>query len=138
MGKTDRKSASTRESRAWVLVWLALAVVTMLAIYRVRDFPARLSWSAALGGIETVISATGPAAVRVWLFWAWGAAVLGGFALTVDPGLDLMDAALAAQRRAAPGYVEMFRGGEIRIYRLGAERRAARSRADTRVPSDRR
>jgi hypothetical protein len=95
MGKTDRKTASTIDSRAWVLLWLALAVVTMFAIYRMRGFPARLSWSAAFRGIAPVIWATGPAAVRVWLFWAWGAAVLGGFALTLDPGLDLMDAALA-------------------------------------------
>lgn len=95
MAGTDRKSAWTRESAAWALAWIALAVLTLLAIYRLRGFPAHLSWRTAFAGVATVISATGPAAVRVWIFWAWGAAVLAGFALTLDPGLDVMDAALA-------------------------------------------
>ena len=38
----------------------------------------RASWRGAVHGIREVIAATGPAAIRVWIFWAWAAAVLAG------------------------------------------------------------
>jgi hypothetical protein len=94
VGDHGRTSASRSDPYAWAAVWIALAILTLLAQYRLRDFPAHPSWRGAAHGIREVIAATGPAAIRVWIFWAWAAAVLAGFALKIDPGLDVIDAAL--------------------------------------------
>jgi hypothetical protein len=92
--QADRDVGAPRERIQWLAVWIALAVVTMLAIHRLRDFPARLDPIAAIGGIATVISATGWAAVKVWSFWSLGAAVLAGLALRADPEIEPSDALL--------------------------------------------
>jgi hypothetical protein len=81
--------------RQWVAVWIGLAIVTLLAIHRLRDFPYHLSWSAAYVGISSVLSVTAWSALKVWIFWAWSAAVLAGIALKLDSELALSDALLA-------------------------------------------
>lgn len=70
-------------------------IVTLLAIHRLRDFPYHLSWSAAFEGIWAVLPITAWTAIKVWIFWAWSAAVLAGIALKLDPELVLSDALLA-------------------------------------------
>jgi len=83
------------DRRQWIAVWIGLAIVTLLAIHRLRDFPYHLSWSAAFAGIRPVLPATAWAAVKVWIFWAWSAAVVAGCALKIDPELEVSDALLA-------------------------------------------
>jgi hypothetical protein len=83
------------DRRQWIAVWIGLAIVTLLALHRLRDFPYHPSWSAAFAGIRSVLPATAWAALKVWIFWAWSAAVLAGLALKVDPELELSDALLA-------------------------------------------
>jgi hypothetical protein len=80
--------------RQWIAVWIGLAVVTLLAIHRLRDFPAHLSFVDAFQGIRAVLPETAWAAGKVWIFWAWSAAVVAGCALKIDPELELSDALL--------------------------------------------
>lgn len=79
---------------AWAAMWVGIAIVTLLAIYRLRDFPYHLSWLAAWRGIRPVLGDTVWAALKVWLFWGWTAAVIGGFALRIEPELEQFDAFL--------------------------------------------
>ncbi len=95
MAEGSAKLGGRGDRRQWIAVWIGLAIVTLLAIHRLRDFPCHLSWSAALAGIRPVLPATAWAAFKVWIFWAWSAAILAGFALKLDPELDLSDALLA-------------------------------------------
>jgi hypothetical protein len=89
------KLSGREERRQWIAVWVGLGIVTFLAIHRLRDFPYHLNWSAALTGIRPVLPATAWAALKVWIFWAWSAVVIAGFALKLDPELELSDALLA-------------------------------------------
>jgi hypothetical protein len=86
--------AARRERRAWIAVWVALGVVTLLAIHRLHDFPAHLSWLAAFAGMREVIGSTAWAAAKVWSFWGLCTAVLAGLALRFDPELEQSDALL--------------------------------------------
>jgi hypothetical protein len=79
---------------AWMAVRIALGIVTLLAIHRLRDFPATLSWRDALDGIREVWPATALAAAKVWLFWGVCTILLGGAALRIDPELETSDAIL--------------------------------------------
>lgn len=93
--KDENANATERgESRQWIAAWAGIAIVTALALWRMRDFPYHLSWIAAFHGMSEVVSATLWAAVRIWIFWAWGAAVLAGLILRIDPEIDLADAIL--------------------------------------------
>jgi hypothetical protein len=83
-----------RERAGWLAAWLGIAIVTVLAIYRIRDFPAHLSWINAFEGIRSVLPITAWAAIKVWFFWGWSAAIIGGVALRLAPGLDAADAIL--------------------------------------------
>ncbi|HKN01932.1 MAG TPA: hypothetical protein VJX23_15555 [Candidatus Binataceae bacterium] len=83
------------QARAWAAVWMGVAIVTLLAIHRLRDFPYHLSWLLAWGGIRPLLGETLWAAIKVWIFWGWSTAVLAGFALRIDPDLDHADALLA-------------------------------------------
>ena len=89
-----RKSSYRRDLRGWIAVWVGLAIVTVLAIHRLRDFPYHLSFRDAWLGADQVLHTTLWAAVRVWIFWAWSAAVLAGCALKIDSELELSDALL--------------------------------------------
>ena len=91
--RTERLSQRDDE-RLWLAVWLGLAVITALALWRLRDFPYHLSWPAALHGMVEVLPTTLWAAVRIWIFWAWSAAVIAGLVLRIDPEIDLADAIL--------------------------------------------
>src|SRR3982751_1148950 len=46
-------------------------------------------------GLPAVLPYTAWTALKVWLFWAAGALVLGGLARRVEPELDGVDAAIA-------------------------------------------
>jgi hypothetical protein len=81
-------------SREWIVAWTGVAIVTLAAMWRLRDFPYHLSWIAAFRGMREVLPTTLWAAVRIWIFWAWGAAVLAGLILRMDPEIDLADAIL--------------------------------------------
>jgi hypothetical protein len=78
----------------WLGTWLALAIVAFAAVYRLRDFPAKLSWREAYDGIRAVAGSTVWAALRVWLFWAASTLAIGASALRCDPDLELSDALL--------------------------------------------
>ena len=88
-------TTEARESRQWIAAWAGIAIVTVLAIWRLRDFPYHLSWVAAFQGMREVLSTTLWAAVRIWIFWAWSAAVIAGIILRFDPEIDLADAILS-------------------------------------------
>ncbi len=77
----------------------ALSVVTALGIYRLRGFPYAYQLNAAVlrdafSGIVPILPQTGWAALKVWSFWGWSAAVIGGLLLTIDPALGMCDAIL--------------------------------------------
>ena len=95
METTTEKLSRHDDAEQWVAVWIGLAVVTLLAIWRLRDFPYHLSWIAAWHGMAEVLPATLWAAVRIWIFWAWGAAIIAGLVLRIDPDIDLSDAIIA-------------------------------------------
>src|SRR5208282_1520493 len=76
-------------------VWLGLAVVTALAIYRLRDFPYHPSWIGAWRAIAPVAPQTAWAAVRVWTFWALSSCAIGGLLRRYDPSIEAGDAVLA-------------------------------------------
>lgn len=86
--------AKVGDRRKWIAAWIVTAIVTVLAVWRLRDFPYHLSWIEALHGMSEVLPATLWAAVRVWIFWAWSAAVLAGIILRIDSEIDLSDAIL--------------------------------------------
>jgi hypothetical protein len=82
------------QPRAWLAMWAGAAIVTLLAIHRLRQFPYHLSWSAAWEGIRPLLGETLWAAIKVWTFWGWGTLVVGGLALRVEPELEQFDAIL--------------------------------------------
>ncbi len=82
------------DERLWPAVWLGLAFITVIAIWRLRDFPYHLSWLEAIHGMSEVLPATLWATVRIWIFWAWSAAVITGLIVRIDPEIDLADAIL--------------------------------------------
>jgi len=82
------------QARAWLAMWAGAAIVTLLAIHRLRLFPYHLSWSAAWEGIRPLLGETLWAAIKVWAFWGWGTLVLGGLALRAEPELEQCDAIL--------------------------------------------
>jgi hypothetical protein len=95
LAEGSAKLGDRGDRRQWIAVWIGLVIVTLLAIHRLRDFPYHLSWSAAFEGIWAVLPITAWTAIKVWIFWAWSAAVLAGIALKLDPELVLSDALLA-------------------------------------------
>ena len=95
MAEGSVKAGGAGDRRQWIAAWIGVAAITVLAIWRLRDFPYHLSWIAAIRGMSDVVRATLWAAVRVWIFWAWSAAVVAGLVLRIDPEIDLSDAILA-------------------------------------------
>jgi len=98
------KGASDTTDRSWEsfirreAVWLGLAVVTALAIYRLRDFNYPLSpltWIHAWRAIAPVLPETAWAAVRVWTFWALSSCAIAGLLRCYDPTIEAGDAVLA-------------------------------------------
>ena len=80
------------------VVWLGLAVVTALAIYRLRDFDyplTPLSWIHAWRAIAPVLPETAWAAFRVWTFWALSSCAIAGLLRRYDPTIEAGDAVLA-------------------------------------------
>jgi hypothetical protein len=75
-------------------MWAGAVVVTLLASYRLRQFPYHLSWSAAWEGIRPLVGQTLWAAIKVWAFWGWCTLVVGGLALRAEPELEQFDAIL--------------------------------------------
>ena len=76
-------------------VWFGLAVVTALAIYRLRDFPYPLDLIGAVQGIAPVLPETAWAAVRVWTFWALSTFAISGLLRRYDPSIEAGDALIA-------------------------------------------
>lgn len=95
LAEGSAKLGDRGDRRQWIAVWIGLAIVTLLAIHRLRDFPAHLSFVDAFQGIRTVLPVTAWAATKVWIFWAWSAAILAGLALKLDRELEVSDALLA-------------------------------------------
>ncbi len=80
------------------VVWLGLAVVTALAIYRLRDFDyplTPLSWIHAWRAIAPILPETAWAAFRVWTFWALSSCAIAGLLRRYDPTIEAGDAVLA-------------------------------------------
>ena len=95
LGEESVKAGEARDRRQWIAAWIGIAIVTVLAVWRLRDFPYHLSWIAAIRGMSEVLRTTLWAALRIWIFWAWSAAVIAGLILKVDPEIDLSDAILS-------------------------------------------
>ena len=98
------EGASQTSDRSWEsfirreAVWLGLAVVTALAIYRLRNFNyplSPLSWIHAWRAIAPVLPQTAWAAVRVWTFWALSSCAIAGLLRRYDPATEAGDAVLA-------------------------------------------
>ncbi|HEY6394552.1 MAG TPA: hypothetical protein VIX12_03975, partial [Candidatus Binataceae bacterium] len=89
----DRNLAEPRA--AFVLVALALLVITALAIHRLRDFPYPLSLIEAFRGAAEVFPATAWAALKVWFFLYLSIATLAGLLIRAAPEIGLFDAILA-------------------------------------------
>jgi hypothetical protein len=89
------KAGEAGDRRQWIAAWIGVAMITALAVWRLRDFPYHLSWTAALHGMSEVLPATLWASMRIWIFWAWSASVIAGLVLRIDPEIDLSDAILA-------------------------------------------
>ncbi|HXW85583.1 MAG TPA: hypothetical protein VEJ86_14350, partial [Candidatus Binataceae bacterium] len=86
-------SAAVRSSIAdvrwqWAAACAGLVVVTALAILRLRDFPAQFTVAGVIGGVLPLLPQTGWAALKVWIFWGWTAAVIAALATRFDSGLD--------------------------------------------------
>lgn len=101
-------SSDSQNYLSWLAVWIALAIVTLLAVERLRFFPVTLSWGAAFEGVREVIDATGWAAIKIWGFWALCIALFGGAALRIEPELEMSDALLIGA--AAPWVLAPFLG----------------------------
>ena len=72
-GVSPPVSAEPRDQRlAFIAVGVAVAIITALAIHRLRDFPSPLSWRAAFAGVLSVLPQTGWAAIKVWSFLGIG------------------------------------------------------------------
>jgi hypothetical protein len=98
----DFESQSIPHTRTGLLaaagVIAGLAVVTTIAIHRLGEFtyfPHGMDWRGAIDGIWPLLPQTGWAALKVWAFWGWGAVVIAGLLLSIDPALGLCDAILA-------------------------------------------
>jgi hypothetical protein len=76
----------------WAAVWVALAIVFVLATRRLVGFPYQLSWRDAFHGVGAVLPQTGWAALKVWSFWAFTTAVTAGVILRVAAEIELGDA----------------------------------------------
>lgn len=83
-----------RDRAAWAVVWVGVAILTLLAIYRLRDFPYHLWPTAAWAGIHPLLPVTLWAAIKVWAFWAIADLIIAGVILRLDPALELPDAIL--------------------------------------------
>ena len=96
-GTSDTSDRSLESFIRREAVWLGLAVVTALAIYRLRNFnyplPAELDsrWRAIL----PVLPETAWAAVRVWTFWALSSCAIAGLLRRYDPAVEAGDAVIA-------------------------------------------
>lgn len=105
MDTNTEKLSARGDAEEWLAVWVGLAVVTALAVWRLRDFPYYISWITAWRGMAGVLPATLWATVRIWIFWAWSAAVIAGLLLRIDPEIELWDAILAGAASLWPvGY----------------------------------
>jgi len=94
-GLSPPDSVEARDQRlAFLAVEIAIAIITALAIHRLRDFPYPLNWRAAFIGVLSVLPQTGWAAIKVWSFLGIGTAIVAGLLLRVDPELGLGDAIL--------------------------------------------
>ncbi len=75
-----------------MLVGIAAVVLALLGVRRLAGFPHKLSWVQAWSGIKPLVPLTAAAALRVCIFWAWGAGVACGALLKIDPALEVSDA----------------------------------------------
>lgn len=94
----DASQSGDRRLQAFIrreAAWLGFAVVTALAIYRLRDFPYHLDWIGTLRAIGAVMPQTAWAAVRVWTFWALSSCAIAGWLRRRDSSIEIGDAVLA-------------------------------------------
>jgi hypothetical protein len=80
---------------AWAVVLAAAAVVTSIAIHRIRDFPYRLDFAQAWRAAYAMRATTAVAALRVWSFWSAFAVVATALVARISPEIGLIDAVLA-------------------------------------------
>ncbi len=91
----DGPRAGEASTWQWVAAWAGSAIVTALALHRLRDFPYHLDWLGAWRAIWPLVPLTAWTATRVWFFWALSAVVIGGLLLRVDSTIEVGDAILA-------------------------------------------
>ncbi|MGC1397744.1 hypothetical protein [Candidatus Binatus sp.] len=97
-GASDRGDRSPASFIRCAAVWLGLAVVTALAIYKLRNFDyplTPLTWIHAWRAISPVLPDTAWAAVRVWTFWAVSSCAIAGLLRRYDSSIEAGDAILA-------------------------------------------
>jgi hypothetical protein len=93
--ESDGPRAGEAPTWQWAAAWLGLAIATALALYRLRDFPYHLDWVGAWRAVWPLVPLTAWTAAKVWIFWALGAVVIGGWLLHFDPTIEVKDAILA-------------------------------------------
>ena len=73
----------------------ALVWVIVMATRQLETTGHWVHFSEAFAGVKTLLPITGFAAIKLWSFWAFSAAVVTGLLLQIDPELDFSDAVLA-------------------------------------------
>jgi hypothetical protein len=91
----DRLSRAGAAGAALALAATAAAVAG-LALYRLRDFPYPHDLRAALDGAAATLAATGPAAIKTWLFAGLAVLAVGGWLRRRAPSLRVSEAAAGA------------------------------------------
>jgi hypothetical protein len=91
----DGPRADEAPTWQWAAAWAGLAIVTALALHRLRDFPYQLHWLGAWRAIWPLVPLTAWTAAKVWVFWALSTLIIGGWLLRFDSTIEVGDAILA-------------------------------------------
>jgi hypothetical protein len=77
------------------IAWTRSIVGGALALYHLRNFSWPHDFHASLTALIQLSPKTGPAALKLWTFWAWSALLFAAFLRRIEPQLDAFDACLA-------------------------------------------
>lgn len=87
-------NAAPRAATIRVLDWLVIVAMAVLGIMALEPDQLSMMFRTSWAGFPETAAVTVVAALRVWTFWAAGAAVIGGLLYRADPTLGRLDAVL--------------------------------------------